>query len=164
MSALDTPIGGLKKPARIEERDRRLAAIHEAGHVVIARHLGAWVTQAYIARHRPAHQFEKTWTGECGVVWIEHKVSPAHDAMIVAVAGAVAEHIWMGDGDFLREDGEWPWEEEAIMSQSDWRLAGVEPGKPTPDFMLAVGEVLDLLTGPLKPELYATARRLIADA
>jgi hypothetical protein len=50
------------------------------------------------------------------------------------------------------------------MSPSDWLHAGVEPGQPTPDFMLAVDKVIDLLEYTLKPELYATARRLIADA
>jgi hypothetical protein len=164
VTALDMPVDLRKlSPARIEARDRRMAAIHEAGHAVIARHVGARSAQAHIERHSAADPFEKTWTGQCRVAWIEHKVSPAHDAMI-SVAGAVAEHVWDGDGDFLRAEGEWAWHEEAIMSPTDWDMAGCAPGKPDAAFMRAVDKVIDLLTGPLKPELYATARRLIADA
>jgi hypothetical protein len=148
-------------PARIEARDRRNAAIHEAGHVVMARHVGVHVEWAEIWPNDHADEGEKAWIGRCRF----HRPRPVSQARMamIAVAGTIAEHVWDDDCDFLRAESEWPWEEESIMSPSDWLLAGVDPGSPTPDFMRAVRKVIDLLTGPLKPELYATARRLIVD-
>ena len=49
------------------------------------------------------------------------------------------------------------------MSDTDWEMVECEPGEPDVVLMRAVAKVLDLLTGPLKPELYATARQLIVD-
>jgi hypothetical protein len=80
---------------------------------------------------------------------------------MIGVAGAVAEDVWSDDAVFLENEGAWAWQEEAIMSPTDWRLTGCAPGEPDKTFMRAVGKVIDLLNGTLRAELYATARQLI---
>ena len=54
----------MRRLARIEARDRRLAAIHEAAHVVIARRVrveaAAWIFRRPTADPRR----EKTWGGQ----------------------------------------------------------------------------------------------------
>ena len=82
---------------------------------------------------------------------------------MVAAAGAVAEYVWCGDADFLRDEGDDPWHEAAIMSITDWELSGCAPGEPDAALTRAVAKVIDLLSGPLRAELHATARRLIVD-
>ena len=88
-------------PARIEARDRRLAAIHEAGHAVVARHMRVTAFNPEIWRNPDAGKNEKTWLGN---IRIERspRTSRAHMAMI-AVAGAIAEHGWEDDGDFSEQ-------------------------------------------------------------
>jgi hypothetical protein len=76
-------------PARIEARDRRKVAIHEAGHAVIARHIGVHVEWAEIFRNPVAGEGEKTWIGR---IRFERRPRPGHRARMamVAVAGAVS--------------------------------------------------------------------------
>lgn len=144
--------------ARIEARDRRLAAVHEAAHVVIARRVrveaAAWIFRRPTADPRR----EKTWGGQ--TTFYSQFSRPQHRRMI-AVAGAIAEHVWDGELDFLRDEGEAVWWDAAIMSDTDWRHAGCEPGEPNAKLMGAVAKVIDLLAGPLRADLYAEARRLI---
>jgi hypothetical protein len=153
--------------ARIEALDRRKSAVHEAGHEVIARHVGAGCINAWI---HPTETngvadplLERTWNGHCRVLL---STTTAESRRMIAVAGAVAERVCGVWGDApnaysLIECFEWS---EDTMSPADWKMAGVEPGKPDDAFMQAVEDVIDLLDGPLKPELYATARELIVDA
>src|ERR1700721_3897527 len=75
---------------RVIARDRRRAAIHEAGHLVIAEHVGL---RCGLARIFPnpeplAGLFEKTWLGQVSYRPCQH-VSTIKCRM-VAVAGAVA--------------------------------------------------------------------------
>jgi len=144
-----------RRLARIEARDRRRAAIHEAGHVVIAGRVGVEAA-AHIFRHPTADPgLESTWGG---LASIYSKPSRPHRAMI-GVAGAVAEHVWSGELDFLRDGGEAVWWDAAAMSDTDWRLAGCAPGEPNAKFLRVVEKVIDLLDGPLRADLYALARR-----
>jgi hypothetical protein len=80
----------------------------------------------------------------------------------IEVAGAIAEHVSRGDADFLTDEAIW-WE-EAIMSETDWERSGCSPGEPDAALMRAVAKVLNLLSGPLRAELYATARGLIVES
>jgi hypothetical protein len=147
------------RTARVEARDRRLSAIHEAAHVVIARHVGM-PAAAWIYRWPTDDPMrEKTWGGK---TILGGKPSRPQRAMI-SVAGAVAEYVWDSELDFLRDEGELVWWEPEIMSDTDWRLAGCAPGEPNAKFMGAVDKVIDLLAGPLRADLYAEARRLIVD-
>jgi hypothetical protein len=141
-------------PARVEALERRGAAIHEAGHVVIARHVGADVLRASIFRNPDVTPDEVTWVGQA-TAGGPH-VSRSHMTMI-GVAGAISERVWDGEEEFLRWDDAWT--DADIMSPTDWQMAGAEPGEPDEAFMCAVEEVLNLLTGPLRAKLYATARR-----
>jgi hypothetical protein len=147
-------------PARIEAHDRRKVAIHEAGHAVIARHVRVTAFNPEIWRNPDAGEDEKTWIGNIRVER-SRRISRLRMAM-VAVAGAVGEHVWSGDADFLENEGEWAWHEEAIMSPTDWERAGCAPGEPDAALMRAVAKVLVLLRGPLRAELYAASRQLIA--
>ncbi len=51
---------------RLLARDRRKAAVHEAGHVVIARMFGLTDIDAHIRRHFESSIYEKTWVGQTG--------------------------------------------------------------------------------------------------
>jgi hypothetical protein len=48
---------------RVSARDRRRAAVHEAGHVVMAKHLGIMTMQAEIRKIEPQELTEKEWVG-----------------------------------------------------------------------------------------------------
>jgi hypothetical protein len=50
-------------PRRISARDRRRAAVHEAGHLVMARHLGIVNLGAEIHKIQPRDIYEKEWIG-----------------------------------------------------------------------------------------------------
>ena len=139
-----------------------MVAMHEAGHVVVARHVGARNVSAHIFRRCDATiEGDKSWGGQARWFELDRKLSPARRLM-VGVAGTIAEDVWRGnDMDDLNDSGLWT--DEAIMSPTDWDMTGCDPGEPTPLFMQAVRLVADLLTGPLRAELLATARRLIVD-
>jgi hypothetical protein len=148
-------------PAQIEAYDRRMSATHEAGHAVIARHVGARNISCHIFRRCEATiEGDRSWGGQTSWFELDRKLTRSRRVM-VGVAGSIAEAVWRGETDDL--DGESAWWEETIMSPTDWQMTGCDPGEPTLAFMRAVDKVLDLLTGPLRAELYATGRRLIAD-
>lgn len=87
--------------------------------------------------------------------------------VMIGVAGAVAEYVWNGERDDLRDEEGW-WD-TAIMSPTDWLDAGVGPGDepfgitrgPGAAFFRTINKVIHLLEGPLRAELFATSRRLI---
>ena len=79
---------------RLEARDRRLAAIHEAGHHIIARHRGIHVIDSWIERAGDPTRDTSAWGGRCR--WRNpSRVSKVTRCMI-AVAGMVAEELWKG--------------------------------------------------------------------
>lgn len=126
---------------RIAAIDRRLAAIHEAGHVVIARGLGLVVLQAWIEPSgRTQHQLknEKSWTGR---TTIQRSVDPLERRM-VGTSGSVAELCWWG-GDI---DPDY-WTNPDMMSLSDWRLSGCEPGQPDQMCCEAIERMADCSSG-----------------
>jgi hypothetical protein len=113
-------------------QDRRHAAVHEAGHLVVAASFGLYPASAWIAPNEPAGDDERTWVGRVQFVTGLNRLGPL-DRCMVGVAGDVAEHLWRGGWieDFF-PDG---------MSESDWRLAGCVPDEPDDALMDAVGEV-----------------------
>jgi hypothetical protein len=152
---------------RINARDRRRAAIHEAGHAVIAEHVGAAVTSVYIA---PSEEddatFNKSWIGRTQFARLQH-LSRIRQRM-VACAGATAQAVWhsriwpVRTGITCVEDLDFC--EPAFMSGTDWELAGCEPGEPDNRLFKAIERVWTLLDGELWPALCRKARSLIEEA
>jgi hypothetical protein len=107
-------------PNRTLARGRRMAAVHEAGHVVIARRVGFKTAVAWIWPNEGRRE-ERSWLGRTLL-----QKGPQVDDLsrrMVGVAGSIAEHLWHGGwiGEYL------PQEE---MSESDWRMAGCVPNEP----------------------------------
>ena len=151
--------------AQIEARDRRLSAIHEAGHLVIARWAGLSQAQAIIFRNPDASAVndldQKKWIGKAFLPDSLRRLSQVRRAMI-GVAGAVAEAVWTGDADLLDDDAIWA--DPGIMSEADWGFAGCLPGCPDLTMDRAVDKVCELLTVDLRSELYNTSRELMSRA
>ena len=133
-------------PARMEAYDRRLAAIHEAGHAVMATHLG-YESHAWIHRNDTyAPRDEKTWLGHMTMRSMPGAGHP--HARRVAVAGMVAETLWKNghDEDYLEWYG---WEDylqdDACMSYADWRLADCNPGEPDEGLYDVTAEVAAII-------------------
>lgn len=155
-----------KTPKRIEARDRRLAAIHEAGHVTMGRHLGLIVAHALLKKVPNTDMSQdKLWIGHTQYLppsLFKTKMSQKKLAMF-AVSGAVAELCWQRASldEALDEDR---WCDPQAMSPSDWEGSGCEPGDPTRQFLKAVEATFELLNreaGKLWPSLLREARCLI---
>lgn len=80
---------------------------------------------------------------------------------MLGCAGAAAELCWQHED--IHPDH---WIEAERMSESDWRLAGCEPGEPDDTCIEAIEELQYLLAedGPLWSDLLRQARRLIVEA
>ncbi len=152
-------------PSRIMAYDRRLAAIHEAGHALMGLHLGFDVDAWIHPRKTDRPLDEKTWRGH---VTIRNMPEDTSDPRIraIALAGMVAETLWKcgHDEDRIEPYG---WEDllldEDSMSFSDWRLAGCEPGEPDDDLYELAAEVAGLFMGDLWPVLTNLSRTLMTD-
>lgn len=134
--------------------DRRRAAIHEAGHVVMAQHVGIRTGGAYVFPSLTTDPIcEKQWRGQC--VW-SGKARSKRALRMFAVAGIVAECVW---------DGDPCWESSQLenMSPTDWAGTGCEPDAPSRALMIDAERVFDLFdkSGPLWPKVLTTARGLI---
>jgi hypothetical protein len=115
-----------RKAIRVISRDRRMAAIHEAGHMVVASSFGV-LCQAWIVPVLGSERWQKMWVGQC--CFSGKKPTKQHQRMI-AVAGAVAEACWQ-DRMIWDVADEWDWYDPDVMSESDWRFAGCLVGEPT---------------------------------
>jgi hypothetical protein len=72
--------------------ERRCAAVHEAGHIVVANHFGASAAYGFIAPRTNAAPDERTWGGRATYYGIDRLPREALHA--IAVAGVVAEAAW----------------------------------------------------------------------
>jgi hypothetical protein len=148
---------------RIMARDRRLAAIHEAGHVTMARHLGALFAVAWLEKAAGTAdsdvRFEKLWTGHTNYYF--HKTPSRRKIAMFAVAGAVAEHCWQR---ISFDDALDSWDEPEVMSESDWAGTGCTPGEPSSNLLRIIEHTFSLFdseTGILWPALIKEARWLM---
>jgi hypothetical protein len=164
-------IGAYVPSAREQAKDRKRAAIHEAGHMVaaFAFHRNDRVTiRGRIWPVDASSEREMSWLGEYECFGCSNKrkrLQPktvAARSRIIAVAGSVAEYIyryrWVPDFDSCT----------GLMSDSDWALAGCEParGHPNDDCLHAIHKASILLRydGPLWGNVLTMARRLIVIA
>src|SRR5262245_51644524 len=93
-------------------RERRLCAVHEGGHFVVASYLGYKPPFFYI---------EKAFQRYVGRVDSPPSFNLPQHGRLVGVAGGVAECCWEN-----RENVEAP----ALLSGSDWKLTGCPPVSP----------------------------------
>ena len=139
-------------------RDRRMAAVHEAGHVVIARSLGVVVIRTEIWSNYSHHASfeEKCWRGRTTYMNVP---SDLHHHLLISVAGAAAECCWDKEDVSASEI----FDDPEGMSESDWKGTGDAPGAPSVDCIKAFEETMELLRrdGPLWNNLTREARRLI---
>ena len=150
-------------PSQIYARDRRMAAVHEAGHCLIAQRYGGQ-PDAWIDRNPDIidpYAGSSTWIGQTGMFWGRLKLSD-YRRMQIGVAGCVAETVWRD------RDRCFDWWSDftdvAAMSPSDWALTGHQPVEPTRKLVRAANEVASLLTTELWVPLCQMARELIEDS
>ena len=147
-------------PARTQARDRRLAAVHEAGHAVVAEHIGIEDVEAWIAPFGTQDSgTEKSWIGRCS--WPRDWIEP-HRRRLLAVAGLAAEQVWsqIPDGHPIGADTDALFDPDA-MSRTDWCGTGCAPGEPDRGTDRALVKCVRLLATSLRGEWLAEARRLI---
>ncbi|WP_426437794.1 hypothetical protein [Bradyrhizobium genosp. P] len=152
-------------PERTLARDRRLAAVHEAGHAAMAGHVGFRVVDVHIkpSGHSPLDLCNKSWVGR--ITLDQNGCSNralAKKWRWVALAGAVAEHAWK----YNERVGYDEVEDPAFMSLSDWHMAGSTPAALTGELLDDLDSVCDLLgrEGRLWPHLLLISRQLITAA
>ena len=142
-------------------RHRRLAAVHEAGHIVIARHSGVHVHRARIW---PVDvddlDSQWAWSGQVQTIGLDR--APAEVRCMIGVAGAVAEMSWHGE-EIDTSDG-WALGDALGLSSSDWSIADCDPGRRFDwPVLRAIEKTADLLRrgGPLWAALIAASNSLI---
>jgi hypothetical protein len=144
---------------RVTARDRRLAAVHEAGHVVVAAHFGLYPARARISRAKSPMPDQRAWIGRVQFAGLD--LLSSLERRMLGCAGAAAELCWQHEDIHLDY-----WIEADRMSESDWRLAGCPLGEPDDMCIEALEELQYLLSedGPLWSDLLRQARQLIVDA
>lgn len=146
---------------RLEARDRRLAAMHEAGHHVMLRYRCMHEVDSWIERVGDPTRYEKSWVGHCK--WRNPCPGSSRCDIMIGVAGMVAVNLWNAGNDLDRMDYIYnSLDDPDCMSESDWREAGLVCGAAFTDAQREeIEAVIDLLSGPLWSELLAQARTLI---
>ncbi len=145
---------------RILAYERRQVAIHEAGHYVIAEHVGvrrhaAWIFPTGYDAHGPM----KTYLGRNYAPGWYGRASRRRE-MMVGVAGAAAEAVWRA----RRAGDDYPFldlGDTDVMSDGDWRLVHAASEISDRDVEKAAEIVICLLGGRLWVPLCAAARELI---
>lgn len=112
----------------IEAREKRGAAIHEAGHLTVAVAIGQRA-RASIWKHDGDPELEKTWTGRAG----GYGIHP-----LIAVAGIVAECL--DESDDAQEIDEWIDCEIVLPSATD--LAHFPPAEKRVEVIAEAIEIL----------------------
>ena len=148
---------------RMEARDRRLAAIHEAGHHVMLHYRGVHEVDSWIERVGDPTRYEKSWVGHCE--WRDPCPGSSPNDIMIGVAGMIAVNLWNAGNDLDRMDYIYDsLDDPYCMSESDWRVAGLKCGAGFTDTQREkIEAVIDLLSGLLWSELLAQARTLIIE-
>ena len=140
---------------------RRLAAIHEAGHIVVGQHIGrplhCRAPVGKIIRNDSGNPTERTWWGVTEFFNIE-RLNPL-EMRTIAFAGAAATCRWNGG----RLDIDL-WTNRDFISPTDWEMAGCKPGEPDALCRVAVMRLERLLRGRLWGRVLSCARQLIVDS
>jgi hypothetical protein len=158
---------------RLAASDRRSAAIHEAGHFVIAQWarchpVKGWFVNAWIEPtgkmppDRPDItgfvEYERTWVGTMEYPLCCRPALSHRRLRMIGVAGAVAEQVWEQRFD---DDPDLDlWSVPDRMSNTDWYD---EPGNWSRKYSNAADRVFHLLRNELWPELIRTSRTLITE-
>ena len=160
-------------PKRIEATERRLAAIHEAGHISAASYLNLLNVSGAIWKHREADARcdEKSWVGHTAYFPLRvHGTSVSNlrgdDLKLFSVAGAVSELSWQG-ATFEETLENESWNDPAAMSDSDWLGCKCAPGNPSPRMIGIIEKAFRLFSrdgGILWPGVLVYARTLIVEA
>lgn len=148
---------------RLSARDRRIAAIHEAGHVTMARHVGLAVVSAWLEETSNPGNYDKLWIGHTRYFSpsISEKKMSRRKLAMFAVAGAVGEFCWQRETFDETLD---MWLEEKAMSETDWAACACEPGNPSPQLLIIIKTVFSLFdreAGELWPTVMIEARSLM---
>lgn len=105
-------------------RDRRLAAVHEAGHLVVARLFGVDISSCRIFPNRgwsaAEPTYEKSWIGR--IQFCSVKSSTVEQRRLIGIAGVVAECCWNNE-DETRGAEELLWEPRRNVGERlgvDW--------------------------------------------
>lgn len=141
---------------RIECLDRRWAAIHEAGHLVMARSCGFDASaRIWKVEDSSDSMSDATWTGQTLV----QKSYP--ERVMIGLAGPIAEYIWKGI-----EFDDIDWNDPATMSPTDWDMCGRLPGNLGRSVLRQAESLyFDLAErGQLWKCIVRESRRLIEDA
>ena len=152
---------------RIEAKDRRCAAVHEAGHITMARHIGLLGAHASLQRIQSTNLlYEKSWIGQTRYLAPERTGTTlsSRNRVMFAVAGTVAEFCWQRISFDETEDA---WYEPEVMSPTDWAGCNCEPGDPTEQLFAVIETAFSLFdrrSGKLWPEVLNEARLLIEDS
>lgn len=126
-------------------RDRRWVAIHEAGHVLAARHFGAdaWGV---------IWPVEGRWTGCTEIPTVD--IMPADQRRVIGLAGSAALIAWLGapPGLFFSMN--------VGMSASDWALVGLVPVAVLRESLVSTLAML----ARERPALVAASRQIIVES
>ena len=149
---------------RIEARDRRLAAMHEAGHHTMACHRGMEEVESWIERVGDPTRYHSSWGGHCR--WRHPSAESSRTDTMIGIAGMVAESLWKAGNERDCMDNIYDLlDDPNCMSESDWRTAGLDcDGGWTDTQCREIEAVIDLLSGPLLSEFLGHARRLIIES
>ena len=147
--------------AKLYAKDRRMAAMHEAGHMVIARWAGIRPVGAWICQKAEVPDLElKGFGGQC--VYYTHHLARLSQIrrMMIGVAGAMAEAVW--ENKFINESIYAP---DVLylgdaMSDTDWP-EGTSPDEWPVKLERASEKVVDLLENELRQDWLDVGRCLI---
>ena len=132
------------KPGRLRAVDRRMAALHEAAHIVVARQCG--ITGAFAFLQPAVLEEEETlfdnkaWIGRTAMPLTELTAAGEAASAAIGVAGVVAEMAWKEDHSgledfYLEEEIARTPADPHSMSPTDWIMTGCEPGEPSDELI-----------------------------
>ena len=150
---------------RIRAHDRRRVALHEAGHFVVARHLGAVFVEAEIWEYEDDDDLlnVKTWGGQCRNFMLGYRHRGLQTRMI-GVAGHIAEMTANAEDIYESDVFDRLSTASGDFSETDLKYMAFDTEKGCDNRLeLAITRVTELLrrNGELRSELIYVSRVLI---